>query len=54
MNRTEILELNKMKNSLESRGIRRDYMEERISNWEDKNLEMIQLEEGIRHTSPQR
>ena len=37
--------MNEIKNSSESKGNRTDQMEERISDWEDKNLEMIQLEE---------
>ena len=34
-----------MKNALESIGNRADYMEERISKLEGRNLEMIQVEE---------
>lgn len=34
-----------MKNALESIGNRADQMEERISNLEDRNLEMIQVQE---------
>lgn len=53
-NQKEILELessiNEMKNALESTGIRVDQMEERNSKLEDKNVEMIQVEEerGLR------
>lgn len=37
--------MNEIKNSSESKGNRTDQMEERVSDWEDKNLEMIQLGE---------
>lgn len=49
MNQAEILELknliNEMKNALECTGNRADHMEERISKLEDRNTEMIQVEE---------
>ena len=37
--------INKMDNALESTGNRADHMEDRISKLEDRNLEMIQVEE---------
>lgn len=37
--------ISKIKKSLDSKSNRTDQMKERISDWEDKNLEMIQLEE---------
>ena len=49
-NQEEILELknsiNNIKNALESTGNTSDHMEERISELEDRNLEMMQVEEG--------
>ena len=35
-----------MKNAIESIGNRADQMEDRISNWKNRNIERIQLEEG--------
>ena len=47
-NQTEILKLknstNEMKNTLECTGNRADHKEERISELEDRNIEMIQVE----------
>lgn len=37
--------INKMKNAVESIGNRGDHMEERISELEGRNLEMIQVED---------
>lgn len=46
----EILKLknsiNDMKNVIESIGNRADDMEDGISNWKNRNIEIIQLEEG--------
>ena len=48
MNKTEILEvknsINEMRNALESIGNRADQMEDIISDFKDRNLEMIQVE----------
>lgn len=45
----QILELknsiNEMRNGIKSSGNRADFMEERISKLEDRNLKMIQIEE---------
>ena len=38
---------NEMENVLETYGNRADHMEERISELEDRNLEMIQVEEEM-------
>ena len=37
--------INRMRNALESIGNRTDHMEERISKFEDRNVEMAQEEE---------
>lgn len=37
--------INEIKNALKSNGNRADYLEDRISGLEDRNLEIIQVEE---------